>query len=96
MKKKTLQVITLGCSKNTVDTEHLLAAVADFYEIVPEGEEKPVDVLLVNTCGFIGDAKEESINLILSILTCAVSVTIRSASSQQLMNMIISFSGLPD
>ena len=41
MKKKTLQVITLGCSKNTVDTEHLLAAVADFYEIVPEGEEKP-------------------------------------------------------
>ena len=68
MKKKTLQVITLGCSKNTVDTEHLLAAVADFYEIVPEGEEKPVDVLLVNTCGFIGDAKQQSID---TVLACA-------------------------
>ena len=68
MKKKTLQVITFGCSKNTVDTEHLLAAVADFYEIVPEGEEKPVDVLLVNTCGFIGDAKQQSID---TVLACA-------------------------
>lgn len=60
-----LQVITLGCSKNTVDTEHLLYQVQDRYELVPEGEEGPVDVLLVNTCGFIGDAKEESVNTIL-------------------------------
>ncbi len=57
-----LQVITLGCSKNTVDTEHLLYQVQDRYELVPEGEDGPVDVLLVNTCGFIGDAKEESVN----------------------------------
>ena len=49
----TLQVITLGCSKNTVDTEHLLFQVQDSYEIVPEGETCPVDVLLINTCGFI-------------------------------------------
>ena len=56
----TLQVITLGCSKNTVDTEHLLYQVRDSYEIVPEGEVRPVDVQLVNTCGFIGDAKEQS------------------------------------
>ena len=60
-----LQVITLGCSKNTVDTEHLLYQVQDRYELVPEGEDGPVDVLLVNTCGFIGDAKEESVNTIL-------------------------------
>ncbi|MBQ4388566.1 MAG: 30S ribosomal protein S12 methylthiotransferase RimO [Bacteroidales bacterium] len=60
-----LQVITLGCSKNTVDTEHLLYQVQDRYELVPEGEGGPVDVLLVNTCGFIGDAKEESVNTIL-------------------------------
>lgn len=61
-----LQVITLGCSKNTVDTEHLLFQVQDSYEIVPEGETCPVDVLLVNTCGFIGDAKEQSIDTILA------------------------------
>ncbi|MBQ6199421.1 MAG: 30S ribosomal protein S12 methylthiotransferase RimO [Bacteroidales bacterium] len=62
----TLQVITLGCSKNTVDTEHLLYQVRDSYEIVPEGEDRPVDVQAVNTCGFIGDAKEQSVNTILA------------------------------
>jgi ribosomal protein S12 methylthiotransferase len=62
---KRLQVVTLGCSKNTVDTEHLLSQVGHAYEIVPEGAEEKVDVLLVNTCGFIGDAKEESIQAVL-------------------------------
>lgn len=62
---KKLQVITLGCSKNTVDTEHLLAQVGHAYEIVPEGSGEVVDVLLLNTCGFIGDAKEESVQAIL-------------------------------
>ncbi len=62
---RRLKIITLGCSKNTVDTEHLLSQVQDSYEIVPEGYGGPVDVLLVNTCGFIGDAKEESIQTIL-------------------------------
>ena len=61
----TLQVITLGCSKNTVDTEHLLYQVRNAYDIVPEGESCPVDVQLVNTCGFIGDAKEQSVQTIL-------------------------------
>ena len=61
----TLQVITLGCSKNEVDTEHLLAQVQDAYVILPEeGEPDWVDYLLLNTCGFIGDAKEESIQAI--------------------------------
>lgn len=62
---KTLQVITLGCSKNTVDTEHILAQVKDSYMIIPEGEDAAVDVMLLNTCGFIGDAKEESIQAVL-------------------------------
>ena len=62
---KKLQTLTLGCSKNKVDTEHILSQVENLYEIVPEGEDIPVDVLLLNTCGFIGDAKEESINMIL-------------------------------
>ncbi|MBR5905870.1 MAG: 30S ribosomal protein S12 methylthiotransferase RimO [Bacteroidales bacterium] len=59
---KRLKVITLGCSKNSVDTEHLLAALpADEFSVAEEG---PLDYLLYNTCGFIGDAKEESINAI--------------------------------
>lgn len=66
MPKPSLQVLTLGCSKNTVDTEHLLYQTGDRFVVVP-AEEHPayVDYLLVNTCGFIGDAKEESIQTIL-------------------------------
>ena len=60
-----LQTLTLGCSKNKVDTEHILSQVESLYEIVPEGEDVSVDVLLINTCGFIGDAKEESVQAIL-------------------------------
>lgn len=62
---KRLQTVTLGCSKNKVDTEHILSQVEELYEIVPEGEDMPVDVLLINTCGFIGDAKEESVQAVL-------------------------------
>jgi ribosomal protein S12 methylthiotransferase len=63
---KSLQVITLGCSKNTVDTEHLLAQLEGKFEIRDEEDDRPVDYLLVNTCGFIGDAKQQSIDEILS------------------------------
>ena len=63
--RKKLQTVTLGCSKNKVDTEHILSQMEDLYEIIPEGEDIPVDVLLVNTCGFIGDAKEESVQAVL-------------------------------
>ena len=62
---KKLQTVTLGCSKNKVDTEHILSQVESDYEIIPEGEDIPVDILLLNTCGFIGDAKEESVQAIL-------------------------------
>ncbi len=60
-----LQTITLGCSKNRVDTEHILSNLGGLYEIVPEGEDIPVDIMLLNTCGFIGDAKEESVQAVL-------------------------------
>lgn len=63
--RSTIRVVTLGCSKNLVDTEHLLAQVKDRFEIVAEDDDCPVDFFLVNTCGFIGDAKEESIQAIL-------------------------------
>ena len=63
---KTVKVITLGCSKNTVDTEHLLAQLSSpEFIIEPEDWGGSVDYLLLNTCGFIGDAKEESIQAIL-------------------------------
>ncbi len=62
---KKLQTVTLGCSKNKVDTEHILSQVEGLYEIIPEGEDIPVDILLINTCGFIGDAKEESVQAVL-------------------------------
>lgn len=59
----TVRVITLGCSKNIVDTEHLLAQLpADRFVVSGSGY---ADFLLINTCGFIGDAKEESVNAIL-------------------------------
>ena len=63
--RKTLQVVTLGCSKNKVDTEHLLSQIQSAYDIVPEGDDRPVDCMVLNTCGFIGDAKEESVQAIL-------------------------------
>ena len=62
---RSIQIVTLGCSKNSVDTEHILAQIDSFYEIIPEGEDRYADILMLNTCGFIGDAKEESIQAIL-------------------------------
>lgn len=63
---KSVRVITLGCSKNTVDTEHLLAQLpGDRFIILPEDSDVPADYVLVNTCGFIADAKEESIQELL-------------------------------
>lgn len=64
MKKQVLNIVTLGCSKNKVDSEHLAALLNNTYKIVHDSEEKS-DVVIINTCGFIGDAKEESIDTIL-------------------------------
>lgn len=61
----TLRIQTLGCSKNRVDSEHLSALLESRYDLLPEEDSSPVDVLLLNTCGFIADAKEESIQAIL-------------------------------
>ena len=64
--RSKVQIITLGCSKNTVDTQHVLGALpSDLFEIVDPEYSGYVDYLLVNTCGFIGDAKEESVEEIL-------------------------------
>lgn len=62
---KRINLITLGCSKNTVDSEHLGARLeAAGYRIV-YNDDAPAEVVVINTCGFIGDAKQESIDMIL-------------------------------
>ena len=64
---KKINVITLGCSKNTVDSEHLMAQLAAAgYKLEHDSDRTDADVVVINTCGFIGDAKQESIDTILS------------------------------
>ena len=66
MKKNRIDVITLGCSKNLVDSERLLKCFQDLgYEVAHDSDDVCGEVVVINTCGFIGDAKEESINTIL-------------------------------
>ena len=60
MKNKKLYLISLGCNKNLVDSEVMLAKLSD-YEVCQEPAE--ADVIIINSCGFIGDAKEESIQI---------------------------------
>ena len=63
---KKINVITLGCSKNTVDSEHLMARLAAAgYEVLVDSDRTDAKVVVINTCGFIGDAKQESIDMIL-------------------------------
>ena len=67
--KHTIDVITMGCSKNLVDSENLLRQFAaigcDFHH---NPDELHGDIAVINTCGFIGDAKEESINSIIELV----------------------------
>lgn len=67
--KQKINVITLGCSKNLVDSEHLMAQLDEAgYELVTDSNSTDAKIVIVNTCGFIGDAKEEAIQ---TILECA-------------------------
>lgn len=68
MGKHNIDIITMGCSKNLVDSEHLMRQFAEQGFIIHHNPEQTHgDIAVVNTCGFIGDAKEESINTILSL-----------------------------
>lgn len=61
-----INVITLGCAKNRVDSEHIAAQVAAAgYQIVFDSDKTDARIVVINTCGFIGDAKQESIDTIL-------------------------------
>lgn len=66
MRKNTIDIITLGCSKNLVDSEQLIRQLEDNgYSVAHDAESPKGEIVVINTCGFIGDAKEESINMIL-------------------------------
>ena len=67
--KNKINVVTLGCSKNVVDSEHVMAQLeAAGYEVVFDSNDTDAATVVINTCGFIGDAKEESINTILEFV----------------------------
>ena len=68
MIKNRIDLITLGCSKNLVDSERLMAQLAAVgYKLHHDPEDPKGEIVIVNTCGFIGDAKEESVNTILGL-----------------------------
>ncbi|MBQ0022701.1 MAG: 30S ribosomal protein S12 methylthiotransferase RimO [Prevotellaceae bacterium] len=66
MRKNTIDIITLGCSKNLVDSERLIRQLElNGYRVTHDSQNPQGEIAIINTCGFIGDAKEESINMIL-------------------------------
>ena len=66
MRRNTIDIITLGCSKNLVDSEKLIRQLeANGYKVTHDSSNPQGEIAIINTCGFIGDAKEESINMIL-------------------------------
>lgn len=68
MQKNKIDIITLGCSKNLVDSEYLIKQlVSNGYTVEHDPEQVSGEIVVINTCGFIGDAKEESINTILEV-----------------------------
>ena len=69
MNKMTVDFISLGCSKNLVDSERLMALFeSQGYAVTHDSPSPQGEIAVVNTCGFIADAKEESINTILELV----------------------------
>ena len=68
MKENTVDIITMGCSKNLVDSEALMGLFeANGFKCTHDSKNPKGEIAVVNTCGFIQDAKEESINTILEL-----------------------------
>lgn len=68
MIKNRIDLITMGCSKNLVDSERLMGQLAACgYKMFHDADDVKGEIVIVNTCGFIGDAKEESVNMILEL-----------------------------
>lgn len=76
--KKKINIVTLGCSKNIVDSERLYKQLeANGFSVVHDSNDTNAKVVVINTCGFIGDAKEESVDTILSFAHAKVKGKIR-------------------
>ncbi len=66
LKKNKVNVVTLGCSKNTFDSEVMMAQLkANNFDVEHEAKEDDAEIVIINTCGFIDNAKQESIDTIL-------------------------------
>jgi ribosomal protein S12 methylthiotransferase len=82
MKKKKINIVTLGCSKNIVDSEKLLRQIqAGGYSIIHDSDDLGSETVIINTCGFINDAREESIDTILRF--------VRAKESGQINNLYV-------
>ena len=69
MNSKIINIVTLGCSKNVVDSEKLLKQLnAGGYEVIHNSDNTSAGTVIINTCGFINDAKEESVDTILKFV----------------------------
>lgn len=78
MVKNRVDIITLGCSKNLVDSEQLMKQFeAAGYIVKHDAEKVTGEIVVINTCGFIGDAKEESVNMILNFVQAKAQRKIR-------------------
>lgn len=65
-RRKSIDIVTLGCSKNLVDSERLMRQLEEAgFRVTHDADHPQGEIAVINTCGFIGDAKEESINMIL-------------------------------
>ena len=68
MKKNRIDIITMGCSKNLIDSERIIRRLhAKGYDAVHDSGNPEGEYVVVNTCGFIADAKEESIEMLLDL-----------------------------
>ena len=68
MRRNTVDIITLGCSKNLVDSERLIRQLElNGYHVTHDSDHPQGEIVVVNTCGFIADAQEESVNMILEL-----------------------------
>ena len=82
MRAKKINIVTLGCSKNLVDSEKLLKQLnSGGFEVVHNSDELAAGTVIINTCGFISDAKEESIDTILRF--------VRAQKSGQIDNLYV-------
>jgi ribosomal protein S12 methylthiotransferase len=69
VRNKKINIVTLGCSKNIVDSEKLMKQLqSGGYELIHDSEDPTASTVIINTCGFINDAKEESVDTILSFV----------------------------